>query len=479
MDKARERENTPLAAVAPNRYRSIEALNITVDATEELACPICRSSANTDYDYFSRAFGESRRFAATSEAVTDALGFCPQHGAALLSQTHLSRGIVRVFRDVIPRLIPLLVEKHIYEDQVQRIFFAADNACPACAHYNRTAARRIGHLARQYSNAPDNAEHGQLDTFCFSHFRILAGELNPGIRMAALTRYADTLDHTAGSMEDLLQSGQATDAWPVEYGTSASHRAVELIAGRAISAPDHDEGVLGDVLQCCPTLSESIAYAKACPLCLEVERARLRWISNISLAAKLNLGAWLFFPTCPEHIWTVVRIGDPRLIAAVATQAVCTAAEYLRRHILALLREAELKEALATAPIVRWGRRRRRKRTEGPVPVAPRAPKCPTCERLGVAEEFATGHLLELLQKRQYRNAFNRGYGLCMKHFAQIYPISPKGIVRSTLAVDQQNRLAEFALMLDTMIKAIPEKESIAKRDISWRLASHRFCGFM
>lgn len=51
-----------------------EAGHILAADIEENVCPVCRTSANSDSDYFARAFGESRRFAATSEAVTDAVG---------------------------------------------------------------------------------------------------------------------------------------------------------------------------------------------------------------------------------------------------------------------------------------------------------------------------------------------------------------------------------------------------------------------
>jgi hypothetical protein len=457
----------------------VNTVNSTATETAEYACPVCETLANSDADYFTRAFGDSRRFAATSEAVTDTLGFCTRHGATLLSQEHLSRGIFHVFRDVIPRMVPLMAEKHLYEDRVQQVFFGASSACPACAYGDRTAARHAGRLARHFSRARDQTERGRLESLCFRHFAILAGELKPEIRIAALTQYADTLDDAARTTETLLQSGGALDARALEDGAGALHHALDLIAGRPVPGPYPDGDALAEALQCCPTLTEGIAYPKACPLCIEVVRARQRWISNVPVAAQFKQIAWLFFPTCSEHIWTVIRIGDPNLTAAVVTHALHAAIGHIYQQIMALVRAAEINEELAkeAARFVRWGRRRRRK-TEIPKPITVRPTRCPGCERLGIAEDQATGGMLELLQQRKYRNAFHRGYGLCMKHFAQVYLMAPKGGLRSMLAEGQQERLAEFALMLDEMFRAIPENGTTALRQTSWRTALHRFCGF-
>jgi len=443
------------------------------------SCQVCRTSAVADHEYFSRAFGESRRFAATSEAVADALGFCPQHGAALLSQAHLSREIVSVFRAVIPRLMPMLEEKYIYEEQVQRIFFAAGNRCPACAYCNRVAARQAGHLAREFSGMEGKAGTRHLETLCVAHFKTFMAELETPTRLAALKQYVNILNSAARAIAKAHQPGTIPNGDLLEGESSTCPRALAQIAGEPGPGADHRAIAIGDTLQQYPTLSESIAHANGCPLCLEVERARRRWTSEISIAAKLNLGRWLFFPACPGHIRDVVRIGDPELIAAVTAHALHVAAEHFRQQALALERADELRKEQAMAPIVRWGRRRRRKQSEPSFPTPLRPTRCPACERLGVAQESAIGSLLELLRKEKLRSAFNRGYGLCMKHFAQAYLISPKGVIRSMLAEDQRNRLADFALMLDEMAKVSPENGSMAGGIVAWPLALQRFCGFI
>jgi len=447
-------------------------------------CANCWLQRNSsDASYFSRAFGEPRRFAATSESISDALGYCPRHGATLLSYEHLSRGIAHVFRDLIPGLIPLLSEKYFHEDLFQKIFFAASSSCPACAFDNRRVGRRARRLARQFASAPDQTGYGRLETICVRHFQILAGELKPELRMAALTRYVETLDNAAKTMEALLQSAQEMGAWPLHDAVATLNHALDLIAGKSVPNLDHDGNGLAEALRYCPSLAEGIAYPKACPLCLEADRIRQRWIRSIPVAAKLDQGAWFLFPTCPEHIWAVVRLDDLQLTTAVVAHALHIAIGQIHQQILALVRAAEITEELALAAaaahLARWGRRRRRKISEGRKPAPPRSTKCPQCERLAIAEVHATYSLLELLKQREPRDTFNRGYGLCMKHFAQVYLMTSKGVVRTTLVEGQQEKLAEFALMLNEVDRGIPENETTALQNAPWRLVLQRFCGFM
>ena len=449
-------------------------MNITVSEIEGCACSICEISANSDSDYFVRAFGESRRFAATSETVADAFGFCPLHGAALLSQEGLSRGIVRVFRNVIPSVMPSLVEKHIRAERYQRIFFAARTACPACAYDDRIVARHIARLACQFSNAPDQTTPRHLAMLCVTHMQLLAEGLKPTIRLAALAQYIDDLDETVRAMDIYNSPEGEMTAW--SYEEAILFHALNLVGGRPTPEPNPEKSALAEALHRCPTLAAGIADANACPLCIERARARQRWIQNVPTSARHVQDAWLFFPTCPEHIGAVARLGYPKLTTAVATHALHIVRRQLRQRVLLLIREAESRTAAAEAR--KAHNKRTKPQTENPKPVAPRTTRCPGCERLGIAEAHASGRLLELLQEEKHRIAFGRGYGLCMKHFAEVYMIAPQGVVRSILAESQRDRLAKFAHMLDEAAIGHAKKGSSVSQAAPWRLELHRFCGF-
>jgi len=438
----------------------------TATQMEEGACPVCETAANSGAAYFARAFGETRHFAATGEAIADALGFCPRHGAALLSQEGLSRGLVRVFRQVIPAVMPLLVVKHIRAEKYQRTFFAARTACPTCAHIERMVARHIARLARQFPGAPDH-----LDKLCVTHMQLLAEELKVANRMAALAQYVDHL----GAAISAMDSGDAPEE-------AMRLHVLNLVAGRIAPEPNAVEDE-AEALHQCPTFAASIAYAQACPLCIERARARQRWLQHVPAAPRHAADAWLFFPTCPEHIGAVARLGYPELTGAVATHALHLVRRQLQQRLLILMREAELRAVAAAARAAQRYKYAKSKtpkppHLQTPKPAAPQPLRCPGCERLGIAEAHARGKLLDLLEKEKHRIAFAHGYGLCMKHFAEVYMIAPQGVVRSALAEDQRVRLAEFARLLDEAATGPATVGVDVSQAASWRLELHRFCGF-
>lgn len=448
---------------------------------EEYACPVCETFAISDARYFARAFGEPRLVAATGGTVADALGFCPRHGAIFLSEKHLLSGIVHVLEDAIPRLTLLLNEDYFRESSVQQMLFAAGSACPACAYASRAARRHAGCLARRFSGAVDQPGFKQLDTFCVGHFQTLAAHLPPEPRLAALTRYADNLDRMARAMRDLVRMGREMDAWPLGNAAATMNRALGLVAGRPAFGPLSEDKGLADTPGIRLPMVEAISLREACPLCIEAERARQRWLQNVQIATNFDQDAWLTFPTCAEHIWTVARLGGPKLTVAVVSRAMSLALRHFRQQIQALVRAAEVKEREArieaggpdvSAAYKRSQTRDKSAREKAPTP---RLAKCPGCERIDVAADRATGSLLDLLQQEKYRNAFNQGYGLCMKHFARVYLMAPKGMVRSVLAQGQQGRLAELAGNLGVPSRDLPKNETTALREISWSVALRRF----
>ncbi len=460
------------------------AMNATETGFGECPCPLCETSTSSDAGYFARAFGEPRLFAATGEAMADALGFCPRHGASLLSQEQLSDGVVQVLRNAIPRVMLLLNEDYLREPQVQQALFAAGSACPACTYASRAVGRHAASLARQFSGAANQAGFGRLDALCVGHFQRFAADLAPTPRLAVLIAYADNLDRVAGTMKVLLRTAPETDAWPPDDTAATLNHPLGLVAGMpAAGAPSSDAGFAG-VLEHCPTLVDAISLRQACPICIETARARQRWLQNVQAAAHFEQDAWLFFPTCSEHIGMVARLGEPKLTAAVVSRALSVTRRYLRQQIQVLVRAAELRDEQARikaeGPEV-WAAHKRKRAKQNTVdekvPTARLAP-CPGCARIEIAEIGTAGKLVDLLHQKKYRDAFGRCDGLCMRHFAQTYLLAPKGLVRSMLAEDQRNRLAEFARSLDEGEHGTHEHETGDCLHAPWRVGLGRFCGF-
>lgn len=440
----------------------------------QCACAVCMICVASAPAYFTRAFGNPHHFAATSEGIADALGFCPRHGAELMSGGSSRRAIAQVFEGVIPQVLPLLQERHFGDEKFQQVYFSAHWACPACSYEHRAAGRHAARLGRQHFGAVEASEAAGFESICFEYFQALARGLKPELRMPVLAHYGEVLDHAARAVEALLASGVPREADPGELPALA--HALSLTAGPPAVAASTSDTPLAEALQACAGLEQALSRDNACPVCVEVERARQRWLAAVPLAASYQLDDWLFFPTCPAHVSTIAGLGDAQLTAAVAAHALHVATEHLHQQLRLLVRSAETQEERAAARIAHWGRRPRRKKSESPRPSVSKLARCAACERLAIAELHATGRLLRLLPGNKHRQAFEAGYGLCMKHHAQAYLLAPKGVVRTLLSADQVRRLTEFMRWLKDETSGLAPNQAASAPH--YQLALRRFCGF-
>lgn len=442
-------------------------MNLSAQKPATSACPLCATSAQSDAGYFERAFAEPHQFAITSEAITETFGFCRQHERSLLCQNHLSESVARVLRAALPRLLLLLNEDFLHETPVQQILFAAGNACPACSSANCAVGRQAAKLARL------EAEAGAEQQLCFNHFQRVAANQPPERRLQTLTRYATSLEEVARSVRNSQRRLPHDETRMIDGETMASFTAaLHLTTGHTAFEATIAEQNLSSVLRPTPRLDEAIAIPDSCPLCIETTHASQRWLQNAQRAADFEQDAWLFFPTCPEHIGMIARLGRTELTLSVLARALAAQQRYLRQQIHVLVVTAELAaehaRIKAEGPEVwlAYKRKLARQKVEIPRIPVPRLAKCPACERIEIATEHAIGKLLDLLCEKRHRDAYRRGYGLCMKHFARVYPMAPKGKVRSLLAEDQRDRL-------NNLMRHLDENTS----DVVWATALHRFCG--
>lgn len=443
------------------------------------ACEVCQTSSGSAPAYFARAFGEPQQFPATSEDVADSLGFCARHGADLMADSSLRWGVAQVFQGVVPRVLPFLAEQRFGESRFQQVYFWAHDACPACAYERRVAGRHAGLLGRHHDAvcAPGGGP-GTPPSLCIAHFQVLARGLRPEQRMPALASYAQRLDHVAGAVEALTAAGIPRNAVTSEL--PALEQALRVIGGLSerTVAPE-PPAPLAEALRACSGFEQALAWTHACPVCVEAERARQRWLAVMPLAASYHLDDWLFLPTCPEHVATLARLGDATLTTAGAAHALHVATASVNQQLRVLVRAAETESERAAARIVHWGHRPRRHKKPG-MPKSPtlRVARCAACERVAIAEMHATGVLLRLLQSGKYRNAFESGYGLCMKHHAQAYLLAPKGQVRDVLAADQSRRLSGSLHWFEREARSSAPGGCVTTPGDESQMALRRFCGF-
>lgn len=449
-------------------------------SNEPGACLLCAAAYGYDSDYFARSFDDPQVGAATAEAISETLGFCARHGVILLARQPLSGEFARVLRAAIRRIMLLLSERHLQAAPVQQILFGTDGACPACSYTNRALGRQAASLGRRMLKAADPVAREQVHALCLDHFRMFEANLAAGPRLAALTGYTAHLEHMSHKMKALLSAGQESDIRSHDHAAAMLRDALGLVAGRAASATDALIGMHDADLSQYPALAGIIGQPDVCPLCIEAERARRRWLKKVQHAAALGQDAWLILPTCPQHIGMVARLGEPQATASAVARALNVALRHNHRQMQTLVAAARLKQEeariKAEGPEVWLAYKRQltyRKRTAPDTAKqnapSPRAAKCPACEWDEIAAERATGELVDLLHEKKHRNAFGRGYGLCLKHFARVYLIAPKGAVRTMLAEDIHGRLAGLARHLDA-----PERNT--RPDVSLPSALRRFC---
>lgn len=437
------------------------------------ACPVCQTAARSLPAYFRRAWGEPHHHAATAEAIADALGFCPRHGAELLGREPLWRATAQVFTRAVPLVLPLLTEARFGDEKFQQVYFSAPHACPACAYEHRAVARHAADLGRQAAG-PDAAPPGS--TLCNAHFQSMARTLKAERRMPALAAHAERLGAAVRAVEDLLHAGLPAATPPLEQPALAT--ALVLAGGAADARGTAVPPPLADALQACSDFEHAVAHPGACAVCVEVERARQRWLAALPLAVAHGLDDWLFLPTCAGHVGLAAGLGDAGITAAAVAHALRVAAEQAHHQLHALVRAAESEAEQAAARIVRWGRRPRRRKSDPPRPPPPKIVRCAACERLAIAELQATGRLLRWLQSGRHRQVFEGGYGLCMKHHAQAYLLSTQGVVRSLLADDQARRLQGLMRWLKAEPDALAQNQPSSAPDAACLLALRRFCGF-
>jgi hypothetical protein len=173
------------------------------------------------------------------------------------------------------------------------------------------------------------------------------------------------------------------------------------------------------------------------------------------------------------------ELGDSRVSLVAVRYAVDVALTSLQHGIETLAREQSERESEAQSvwhkpksPPYLLGIKRR---------TITKIPACPACEQLAIARDRAVGELLTLMQDTRHREALERGHGLCLKHFAHAYLISPQGKVRSALVALHKEKLQALSSDLKQFIQ--PGRSASGNNGIiidqPWQRAVYRFSGYL
>jgi hypothetical protein len=422
--------------------RLLEALDLD-------GCPVCRVIDGADERHLFWFLHENFAKSGYPKSWTESLGFCSGHGESLLGREGARLRIATTHR-------ALLRQRRAHwqrEASSPRADAGRDlSSCPACAAQIR-AAREAASTLLVLLRQPDvEGRCRERACLCLPHLRLMAPDLGRNL----LERLLLARERAAA---------QALTPEATLRLVAGDSPAVPLMPGPAAGAPPSR---LSDPTR---TLLRDLEGAMACPVCLNMRRAWLDWLEEAGTGeARAEL------PLCSGHLWSAVQAAGPAPARRLSARSLETA----RSCVQAALHE--LADAAPASGLMRrmWG-----------VRLPENAPArdalmgkavCALCQRLETAESGTLLRLFDLLQEAKGRAAFERGYGLCVRHAASALALRLSQRVRACLWEIEDARLAalerevaEFARKSNWHARHEPmgAEASAAER------ALRRFSGFL
>jgi hypothetical protein len=397
--------------------RLLEALDLD-------GCPICRVVEGADERHLFWFLHENFTKSGYPRAWTGSLGFCSGHGELLLRREGVRLRIATTHRALLHHRRACWQQ----EAGASGARAAADStvgSCPACTTRTQAAREAAGALLtllRQPEVARRYGEHGRL---CLPHLRLLAADLS-----------RDMLERALEAQERALaEAAHRLGAGAVLQLTAETEPGVPLMPGPDDGTPPPR---LFDPAE---TLLRDLEGAMACPVCLEMRRAWLEWLERAETSAARG-DAPGDLPACPGHLWSAVQASRPKLARKIEARSL----EVARSCMQAAL--GAVHEVAAASGF--GGRLRRAALMWGGRPPEVRAALaaltghavCGPCRQLKAAHEGALLHLFGLLEQPEGQDAFERGYGLCVRHAASALTLRPSQRVRACLREVEAARLA-------------------------------------
>lgn len=408
-------------------------------------CPICRARAEHERNFIFWFLLENYYDPGVLDRFARALGFCARHGASLLVR-HAPSPIASVHEFAARRLLALLTRDRLGRTRRRDPLAAAihPEACPACESSASDVSRTASFLAKMLDNEPIFDDSGRPGILCFSHMQQVAPTLADATLERLMARHDAAFGRALQSLDGIADEGRAGATEPalrlvVGHNPVSSRIELPLVADPGAGVPDP-----------VTRLADTLGQSDACPICLEVRRAHVEWMTWLKDAAARGHPINDLLPTCAEHAWAAARIGNGSLAMKVARNV-------LRGARLALDQAAEVLAVssppragiLARLAHARESYRRHDRARE----VLCRPLHCPVCSRRAEAEARALQLLVALLGQARYRAAFDQGYGLCAKHFARALALAPGPAARDALVEVEAAKLDCLAWELQEYLR--------------------------
>jgi len=371
-------------------------------------CPVCERVDREEREYFFWLFCENYSDPGFLERFEASMGFCRRHAAYALNRTDAASQLTFLYSNL------------AHHAGLQMTHFgggagASDlpslSACPACvsARFSASFATR---LLSSVLQREERSAYGKPGVLCLPHLRALAPALSPEILRRVVTTHGWELI----SAKCILEA--ANDGNGEAAAVSSVLRVTELLVGTDpnpsglyAAAPMNGRREPRDPVR---QFASSLEAPLACPVCLEIRRARREWIAWLRDAAATGPDISDLLPLCPEHLWACVTTGSMTLAPAAVRNAFMQERSRVQRTFQAL---TALPRAQTPWKRLRGARKASLRLASRALQVLESCPPCPVCQRLDEAESRAIILLLALLQEGRHEAALERGHGLCMPHF--------------------------------------------------------------
>lgn len=447
-----------VAAAETSSSRSYEATRLLAALRTE-GCPVCHEIEDHDRGYFFWFFSENYFEAHTLESLTRSLGFCLAHAAGLAEARAGAYQLAQVHRVMARRVRAILAASLTTRSSGLTRY----ETCPPCRSRAQAGARAAFWVQRLLEDPVDAERYARPGILCAPHLRVVVPRVSRHVLERLLVLHEGAMTRATTSPADALRtlSLAVGHKWPV---------ALPRLDDAGASPGKKDP--VGDLL-------DVLGRGVACPVCLEVRRVwieRGRWLEE---ALREGRDVEDLLPACAEHVWAMVDVGGPGLVAAAASHALRLATGEVSLAVGALRAQAlpgrHRPLRRLTEAVLGPHRRLRRARE-----VLARDSHCSVCRRLSLAEARTLELLFVLVDDPRLRPVVSGGYGLCLKHFARAMGLAPAPAVRRALVEIEIARLARLEWELEEAARKVgweSRPEAPGTETTAWRRALAKFSG--
>jgi hypothetical protein len=453
------KEMDPTEIPAPEDYQASRLLAYL----GEEGCPVCRDASENDEQYFFWFLHENYAFAETLESLTRSFGFCAPHGAQAMRNPVAQSPLAVVHEILSHRIAAILSREATYHarDWKKDTGPSALDRCPACRNRDEKAERTISSLSAAITSPAGLDRYGQPGLLCFPHLQASAPKLPASTLLRVLNLHERALAHAGermgkGALRLVAGEEDVTDLYPPW--------------GQPVSPPKIRDPV-GEFL-------DSMTRTDACPVCEEVARAWAEWMEGMDEMALRGWDIEDIVPICPDHLRTIVGARSPSASASLRKAlGVVSAQVQLGVEALSLSPATAGRPVLSRLANALGGFGKRRRTALEPIV---RPLYCPVCNRLAVARDRILALLFALLESSHHRSTFERGYGLCLKHFSSAMALHPSRSIRAILAEVEVAKLSCLEWELEESLRKdawMYRPEESGTEHTAWRRAVLRFSG--